>query len=233
MSTVEEVALGLVAEGILEASDHEIMEAARAAGVDVNALVRRVREMISQRLSGNEASRANGFGVGDTVALRSDPRRVGVITAVSRSNRETRYGVFIDGRVQSLYARQIQAADLTAAMVSVNLDELNARLSALQLTAPSLANLYSLQAGRIDFIPYQFRPVLKFISADRPRLLVADEVGVGKTIEAGLVLRELQARRPLRSVIIVCSKALVVEEKWHREMRRFDEEFVTLSGADL
>jgi ATP-dependent helicase HepA len=58
-------------------------------------------------------------------------------------------------------------------------------------------------------------------------------VGVGKTIEAGLLLRELQARRPLRSVLIVCSKALVVEEKWHREMRRFDEEFVTLSSTDL
>jgi ATP-dependent helicase HepA len=58
-------------------------------------------------------------------------------------------------------------------------------------------------------------------------------VGVGKTIEAGLLLRELQARRPLRSVLIVCSKALVVEEKWQREMRRFDEEFVPLSGVDL
>lgn len=75
--------------------------------------------------------------------------------------------------------------------------------------------------------------MLKFIRADRPRMLVADEVGVGKTIEAGLLLRELQARRPLRSVLVVCSKALVVEEKWHREMRRFDEEFVTLGSDEL
>ncbi|MGH6998480.1 MAG: SNF2-related protein, partial [Phenylobacterium sp.] len=103
----------------------------------------------------------------------------------------------------------------------------------LQLTAPSLQNLHSLQAGRIDFIPYQFRPVLKFIRADRPRLLLADEVGVGKTIEAGLLLRELQARRPLRSVLIVCSKALIVEQKWQKEMRRFDEEFTALGSADL
>ncbi|HEX8534406.1 MAG TPA: helicase-related protein [Allosphingosinicella sp.] len=232
MSSVEEVALGLVADGILESGDDEIVEAARAAGVDVDAVVRRVRELVAERVAVSD-NRAREFGVGDAVALVSDPRRIGVVTSVARTNRETRYGVFVDGRVHTLYARQIQAADLTASMLSASLDELNARLSALQLTAPSLANLYSLQAGRIDFIPYQFRPVLKFISADRPRLLVADEVGVGKTIEAGLLLRELQARRPLRSVMIVCSKALAVEEKWHREMRRFDEEFVTLSGADL
>ena len=61
-------------------------------------------------------------------------------------------------------------AEIAAQAVSATLPELNARLSALQLVAPSLANLYSLQAGRIDFIPYQFRPVLKFIRADRPRL---------------------------------------------------------------
>ncbi len=48
-----------------------------------------------------------------------------------------------------------------------------------------------------------------------------------------MLLRELQARRPLRSVLVVCSKALVAEEKWHREMRRFDEEFVTLASDDL
>src|SRR3954452_4960822 len=97
--------------------------------------------------------------------------------------------------------------------MGATVNELNARLTALQLAAPSLGNLYSLQAGRIDFIPYQFRPVLQFIRADRPRLLLADEVGVGKTIEAGLLLREIQARRPLRSVLIVCSTALVVEQK--------------------
>ena len=46
------------------------------------------------------------------------------------------------------------------------------------------AGIYSLNSGRIQFVPYQYRPVLKLIRADRPRLLIADEVGVGKTIEA-------------------------------------------------
>ncbi len=172
-----------------------------------------MRTIIAERAAANEHDQMLNFAVGDTVSLRSDPDRIGVVTAVTPSNREIRYSVFIDGRVETLYASQLTRADLAAEMVSASLEELNARLTALQLTAPSLANLYSLQSGRIDFIPYQFRPVLKFIHADRPRLLVADEVGVGKTIEAGLLLRELQARHPLRSVLIVCSKALVAEEK--------------------
>ncbi len=235
MSTkiTDDRALALIAEGILDASDAEIVRVATANGVDVAALEEKVHAMIEERASAAQESKRTSFTIGETVALRSDPNRIGVVTSITPSNRETRYGVFIDGRMETLYASQLTAADIALSAIVATSGELNARLSALQLTAPSLANLYSLQAGRIDFIPYQFRPVLKFIRADRPRLLVADEVGVGKTIESGLLLRELQARRPLRSVLIVCSKALVVEEKWQREMRRFDEEFVALSSVDL
>ena len=77
-------------------------------------------------------------------------------------------------------------------------DQFHAYLTALQIRYPGLSNLYSLNAARIDFVPYQYRPVLRFIRSDRPRLLIADSVGVGKTIEAGLILRELQARRDIR-----------------------------------
>lgn len=225
--------LALIAEGILEASDDEIVATAQAHGVDVAALERKVRQIVSARIAAVQSTPMRSFAIGETVALRSDPGRIGVITGITPSNRETRLNVFIDGRLETWYQSQVIEADLTPGAVRATLDEFSARLTALQLAEPSIANLYSLQAGRIDFIPYQFRPVFKFVRADRPRMLVADEVGVGKTIEAGLLLRELQARRPLRSVLIVCSKALVVEEKWHREMRRFDEEFVTLGSNDL
>ncbi|MCK5845069.1 MAG: DEAD/DEAH box helicase, partial [Victivallales bacterium] len=97
----------------------------------------------------------------------------------------------------------------------------------------SISNLYSLHAARIELIPYQFRPVLKFIKSDRPRLLIADSVGVGKTIEAGLILRELQARRDIRRVLIACPRPLVTEKKWQREMKRFDEHFEHLDGTKL
>ena len=112
-------------------------------------------------------------------------------------------------------------------------DQFHAYLTALQIRYPGLSNLYSLNAARVDFVPYQYRPVLRFIRSDRPRLLIADSVGVGKTIEAGLILRELQARRDIRSVLIICPRALVTEEKWLREMKRFSEDFTHLDGDDF
>ena len=56
--------------------------------------------------------------------------------------------------------------------------ELQARLTCLQVLSPSTTNLFSLRSGRVQFVPYQYRPVLKLIRSDRARLLVADEVGV-------------------------------------------------------
>jgi len=97
----------------------------------------------------------------------------------------------------------------------------------------SCSTLYSLNAARIDFVPYQFRPALKFIRSDRPRMLIADGVGVGKTIEAGLILRELQARSNIQSVLVICPRPLVTERKWEIEMRRFDERFIPLDGPLL
>lgn len=91
-----------------------------------------------------------------------------------------------------------------------------------------MSSLYSLNAAKIDFIPHQFRPVLKFIRADRPRILIADSVG--KTIEAGLIFKEMQARQNVESVLIICPRPLITERKWENEMKRFGESFESLDG---
>lgn len=74
----------------------------------------------------------------------------------------------------------------------------------------------SLKASRTLFRAYQFKPLLKFLNSDNRRLLVADEVGLGKTIEAGHIMLELQARRELKNVLIICPKSL--QEKWKAEL---------------
>jgi len=106
-------------------------------------------------------------------------------------------------------------------------------MTASQLRNPAISKLYSLASSRINFVPYQYRPVLKFIKSDRPRMLIADEVGVGKTIESGLILSELKARTDLKNVLIICPKPLVAEHKWITEMKRFDENFVHLESSSL
>jgi SNF2 family DNA or RNA helicase len=77
--------------------------------------------------------------------------------------------------------------------------------------------IYSMEAARIDFLEYQFKPVLKFIDSPTERLLIADEVGLGKTIEAALIWLEMQARRNARRLLVVCPGMLA--SKWKRELR--------------
>ena len=174
-----------------------------------------------------------GFSPGQIVCLASNPSIRGAVVEVLAGPSEDRVMVFVDGNVQRYYASQLQAAASSDSASFSSAVQFQTYLTALQIRHPSLSTLYSLNAARVDFIPYQFRPVLRFIRSDRPRLLIADGVGVGKTIEAGLILRELQARREISSILIICPRPLVTERKWELEMRRFDERFTHLDGRTL
>ena len=173
------------------------------------------------------------FKVGDLVSLRSDPQITGAIICVLDDGAETRYQVFQSNRQATYYESQLLSLERTDEPSLLSAEDLRAYLTSLHLLSPSTANLYSLRSGRVEFVPYQYRPVLKLIRADRPRLLIADEVGVGKTIEAGLIIKELRARTDISSVLVICPKVLVAERKWFVEMKRFDEEFVALDGPTL
>ncbi|ACZ31341.1 helicase domain protein [Xylanimonas cellulosilytica DSM 15894] len=76
---------------------------------------------------------------------------------------------------------------------------------------------------------YQLEPLRRALAAPRTNLLLADDVGLGKTIEAGLVIQELLLRHRARSVVIVCPPSLAV--KWQDEMReKFGLEFVLVNS---
>lgn len=174
------------------------------------------------------------FKVGELVSLKSDPTVVVPIIEVVPGGGECRYIVFQNNSRASYYESQLQIQiDDHPEQDQLTTLQFQALLTAFQILSPSTANLFSLRSGRVNFVPYQYRPVLKLIRSDRPRLLIADEVGVGKTIEAGLIIKELQARMDLSSVLIICPKALVAERKWYFEMKRFDEQFTALDGRLL
>jgi len=80
-----------------------------------------------------------------------------------------------------------------------------------------LANLiYSLNTTNTEFYAYQFKPVLHFLDSPCRGLLIADEVGLGKTIEAGLIWTELRARMDARRLLVLCPAML--REKWQDEL---------------
>jgi superfamily II DNA or RNA helicase len=79
---------------------------------------------------------------------------------------------------------------------------------------------------------YQLEPVAKALSMPRVNLLIADDVGLGKTIEAGLVLQEMLLRHRARRIIVVCPAPLT--QKWHEEMdSRFGLDFLVLDAQAL
>ncbi len=136
------------------------------------------------------------FNQGQVVVLKSDKNVNGAIIEVIEGSPEAKYKVFTNtSGIQVYYESQLAPQELQIALEEVDDSRFNAGLTAALIRNPTVSSLYSLNSAKIDFIPHQFRPVLKFIRSDRPRLLIADGVGVGKTIEAGLILRELEARR--------------------------------------
>lgn len=169
----------------------------------------------------------------DTVYLVGDPKTKGMVFSVQNIGNTTKYEVFVDGGLRTFYTGQIAPVVEKVHYNWIDINTFQSYLSAYEINNPSAGNLYSLNSARIDFVPYQFRPALKMIKADEPRILIADSVGVGKTIEAGLVIKELEARSELDNVVVICPKPLVSEKKWEEEMKKFDEDFTPLTGGTL
>jgi SNF2 family DNA or RNA helicase len=109
--------------------------------------------------------------------------------------------------VSELRAGRVQAAE--SLRRNILHEKLHGRLSEI---------LYSMETSDTTFLAYQFKPILKLLESPTNSILIADEVGLGKTIEAGLIWTELKARDASRTLLVVCPPHLV--EKWEVELRR-------------
>lgn len=181
------------------------------------------------------------FGKDDQVQLRSDRSKVGkVIRSPQLRNGAYWYRI----RLHAGGLVVAHEADLTRFEADVSPDQLLLKgafgdkddflrlVTFHKLDTPLDNTLYSLQGSRTAFYPHQYKPLLKFLDSPDQRLLIADEVGLGKTIEAGLVLIEQRARQALRRVLVVCPAALCL--KWREEMwHRFDEEFNIIDAPEF
>ena len=89
---------------------------------------------------------------------------------------------------------------------------------------------YAVSVSQVDPLPHQFDAVYRrMLPLPRIRFLLADDPGAGKTIMAGLLMRELMRRGDVTRVLVLCPKALT--DQWRREMwERFREPFVLVTG---
>ena len=177
------------------------------------------------------------FRPGQRVRLRGSGRR-GVVETSRLNGSEVEYEVFFGGEFNEVHPERNLTDDVDDVSVIGRLrawslldaDAFRQALTTLKLRRPLEQNLYSYLASRTDLQPYQFKPVMKLLESPYGRIFIADEVGLGKTIEAGIVMLELSARVGLRRVLVVCPPALV--GKWRGEMReRFELDFEIARSA--
>lgn len=121
-----------------------------------------------------------------------------------------------EDQLEPLPERRMNPLDLLADGKLGTPEDLRRTLTHVRLTGRLADIIYSMEATNTDFHAYQFKPVLKLLQTPTNGLLIADEVGLGKTIEAGLIWTELRSRFNLKRLVVLCPAAL--REKWRDEL---------------
>lgn len=124
-------------------------------------------------------------------------------------------------------AHVIERAGLPTLSALDDPSKLEAFLDAVRWGAATNADRGYLQApfrSGVSIEDYQLDPIVRAIDMARTNLLIADDVGLGKTIEAGLVIQEMLLRHRARTILVLCPSSL--QEKWRTEMaEKFGLEF--------
>lgn len=181
------------------------------------------------------------IAAGTLVRLKNDPGRTGTTTGRSRPRGDHFvYQVRFPEGPSFVPEYELEVMSDDADDVYSLLDkgrfggvsDLRRNLTHIQLTG-RLANLvYSMDTTNTDFYAHQFKPVLSFLESPSKGLLIADEVGLGKTIEAGLIWTELRARYDARRLLVVCPAML--RSKWKDELaHRFSVQAEIVDAAGL
>ena len=134
---------------------------------------------------------------------------------------ETYVNVFLDGEEKTVSCKDIK---LKSEAKSNTFDEMNNIIFSTLISNPVSDLLYSYNSSRLIPKHYQYRPLIKMLNSPNNRLLIADEVGLGKTIEAGMIFKEIDKRDDIEIALVVVPSSLTL--KWKDEMyMRFGEEF--------
>ena len=174
---------------------------------------------------------------GDRVAVRDRPWRVQGVEEIGPGQQLLKLLPAGDGGVPlSVVSPPERVTPLPPEELRFDVNELGpigpwlAAHRALALTVTKDDALGGARFGRVNLEAYQIAPVLRILAKPRPRLLIADDVGLGKTIEAGLCLLELMARRRAERILVAVPPGLIPQ--WEEEMKeRFGLEFTVIENA--
>lgn len=163
------------------------------------------------------------FNVGDEVSLIANPDNIGSIQKIIPRGNSTYYTVLINGEKRNFNEDQLELhvpeddfERLRRGKIG-NAHNLRDHLTYIRINGNLDNMLYSMNTTNTDFYAYQYKPVLSFLESPNNGLLIADEVGLGKTIEAGLIWTELRARFEYNRIMVLCPATL--KNKWERELK--------------
>ncbi|PEQ91711.1 DNA/RNA helicase, superfamily II [Bacillus sp. AFS006103] len=183
------------------------------------------------------------FAIGENVIVKSTGK-IGTINKVIPSKNSVGYKITIDGKMITYPEKFLegyvnQEQEILDNLVLNNFgryEEFKIFNTWIRLKKPFEGNYYSYLGSKTIFNPFQFKPLMKFLNyQSSERLFIADEVGVGKTIETGIILTELLARGRVnrrKPVLIVCPN--ILGPKWQKEMKeRFNLDFILHDSKSL
>ena len=174
------------------------------------------------------------------VRLIADPGRMGVPTKRFKVVGErTRWEILIqnerdwhiEGQIEPVPEDETPLDQLTHGRFGKTID-LRRNLTFVRLNGRLADLIYSMETTNTDYYAYQFKPVLDFLASPTGGLLIADEVGLGKTIEAGLIWTEIRSRFDAKRLMVLCPAML--RDKWKEELRsKFGIEAVILKSSEI
>jgi len=168
------------------------------------------------------------FKVGDKVRRRDKMEDIGFVHSIEFLGEEPYYGIAIQEKIMYVseeelmpYIGQNSVKDNLLGNYFGYYHDFQKALTFLKISNSSSIqnNIYAMNTSKTVFYEYQYKPLIKFINSYRRRILICDEVGLGKTIEAGLIMKELDARGELDNAL--------------KMRNRFGEDYFALSNREF
>ena len=164
--------------------------------------------------------------VGEKVCMINNPSYIGEIKRYVEDG-DYCYVAFEDGSTTLIkseelkpFSVEVSQDDLPTLVANKrfsSVEDVRREITKIRLTGNLNDMLYSMGSTHTDFYAHQFKPVMKIINSISNSILIADEVGLGKTIEAGLIWTELKQRYNFKRLLIVCPGILC--DKWRAELK--------------